>query len=1653
MIEDRSQLISNIVLDGPLGERYGTHHAIAVGSAREVMDALDTRSPGFYVDLFKRAESGEFYDLVVDGIPVFGSDILAETDQGASYRFVQVPAGGIIPSIVIFGIEISLQQVIMAAVMIGLTLYQLLAKPPTPDNIEQAPGSGFDGAANLGSPGNPVALVYGEPLCGSVLVSGFLSADGKTITANAEEALAAYELDVARAKSDYQIQSNRWGQRRTAITEEQWIEAKVDSVPHRLGDTLAQRQTMRLLDLISEGPVEGFGSDTTEILNTKVFLAETPMSQFTGGNTSFHWRVGQQIQPPIDLFTGDSAVTAVGVTIHRETGFVSRAITGLPLRILVNFSINSLSYSSNTGPIAATMSYLIELSDTVGNIITRQRSILAFVLAKRSLSEEIQVPQHWVAPLTLKVKKTSSDSSSKRQSNLSWDHYVEVGANKLSYPFCALGANQYFSHEFPSKVPSRKYLMKGLLCRIPNNYNPLTRTYTSTEWDGVLNSVEQWTDNPAWVALDFATHLRYGMGIALANIDLWSLYECARRSDELVTSPGVAQEFRYTINTQIQKQRDSWTLLVEFCATMEVKPWWDGSKVRFSQDRPAEPIWQFGPENVRNGLFEYTQSSLASRHNRVSVEWRNPENFWRSDARSADDQDSIRQLGFHEKRVKPIGISFPGQASRYGHAILETEKLDSVVKFTTGSEGLPILPGSVFKISDPSKINGIGTGRLTSISFPGGGPWQVNLDHKITLTGSVTNYEFRVLSDAVEITDNQPGDTTTLTLPSNELPANDDYRLIQVQCDLDDDGDFEITRDVIGYDSGTRIVTLKSITATSSNRDYRIGYMRDEVAVPVPAANPLDTPIDSLVFSTDPDEFLGTNNQALWTMIDTTITTDTTRWKCIGMEETERHEITITAAQFDNAKFTAIDNGRAVPAGKVELAEGIIIPPPYGLILSLRSRPAGSGGIENYIAITWLEPQEDAGFNFDFAAGFRVVIRKDERVQEDIIELVEGTSIEYVISEFGTYFVEVQTVQATTGRLSDPRRASLVYSSATLPETLVRVKGLRVLNSKDNTWKGDGFEIGWTYTYEGAQEFGDVVVPDMAIGADGGLVVLERSGTAIQHDLLPIPSTNNVVSAVVILYTDRFDGLGYVERFRDSSVDGLRFSLDFEKNVAMEGGPYNAIMIGVLALDTLGRLSPEMRIFATNAAANVPSLLSVEQFGTTLRWVFQIHDDATGIVFWGQEGPTLVDPTDLREATVLHSGTNLSFSTPIKGLQEYTFIWGAYDNLQLRDADLLRGSGPVLRSSPFTMTTTSFDLGQAAIDGIAIEDGTIVPQHVRSWLSGGSGEVLPTSPAKGDFFLLIVRDADGEITSSINRRYDGTTPYDESGWKVVAGGQNNIPDEIIVNDNVLARTIFTEKLVVGDFFNHAQDHNFDLQAAEGFGVDVLWEKAGGGGDWLNIIDDHPSPHSGVGNFEITHSLVVPFDVSAYQGFNTSLAGKSYYGITASEGDEYNLAFRIRTENTEGTPTYDRDTVMFALIIFTKSDDTVVITEQAVGLRGNDDDWAVICSVDAVAPADTVRVRLGFRVDRTEGDGDDWTTATTYIDDLQFRKKTGTAFIEDLAVTNAKIQDVSAGKITAGIINVLVNLGVGGNIDIDGVNDVFLIRDDASTLRVRIGKKP
>lgn len=342
-----------------------------------------------------------------------------------------------------------------------------------------------------------------------------------------------------------------------------------------------------------------------------------------------------------------------------------------------------------------------------------------------------RIPLEGTGPWDVRVTRNTADSTTSNISNLTfWDSYTEIIDTKLRYPNSAYIAATIDSEQFQS-IPTRGYDIKGLIVRVPNNYNPDTRKYTGV-WDGTFKLA--WTDNPAWCFYDMLTNTRYGIGsfINETRLDLtkWELYTIARYCDAVDETPGPTfgnfvgvpngsggVEPRFTCNLYLQTRDEAYKVLNTMASIFRGIVYWANGAVIPVQDSPKAPAALFSPANVIGGQFSYQGTSIRTRHNVALVTWNDPDRNYEQSIEYVEDREGIlnSNVGVIETEVLAVGCTSRGQAHRLGKWLLYTERLESeTVVFKTGLEGLNVRPGEIISTTDPIRSGERMGGRISS---------------------------------------------------------------------------------------------------------------------------------------------------------------------------------------------------------------------------------------------------------------------------------------------------------------------------------------------------------------------------------------------------------------------------------------------------------------------------------------------------------------------------------------------------------------------------------------------------------------------------------------------------------------------------------------------------------------------------------------------------------------------------------------------------------------------------------------------------------------------------------------------------------------------------------------------------------------------------
>lgn len=544
--------------------------------------------------------------------------------------------------------------------------------------------------------------------------------------------------------------------------------------PYEAPNDLSSRQKISLIDLISEGPVEGPENVNNEINDLScVYLDDTPVIDKSGNSTvngmTLQWRAGTLEQPALGGFTDTASEVSVGIEVKYEKP-VTRTITSPYVdRLRLTFGTLALVKVEDNGDSLPSSVRLAVDVQRNGTWVTEKQVTIA---GKRSNSPYLMavildnLPK---APFSVRMRRLTPDSTTDRlRNNTVWSGYSELTDVSQTYPGSAVAGLTFESEQFGNRIPRRNYLIRGRIIQVPSNYDPETRKYTGL-WDGTFKPA--WTDNPAWILWDLLTHPRYGMGqrLKIQEVDKFALYMIGRYCDQPVDDGFGGREPRVRCNAYITDVRKAYDVISDLCTSMRIMPVWNGQMMTFVQDRPGDVVWPYTNANVVDGVFDYSFSPAKARHNVVEVRFVDPDNGWKTSIEQVSDDADIALRGRNVLRVDAFGCTARGQAHRHGLWLLMTEKLEiQTVEFKVGAEGLRHTPGDIVEISDNDwaaaqtggRIQEVDTERKTllldrEITAPDKGSVM------ITITGSSG------LPQSVRVTGYPAADRVTLeTLPS-----------------------------------------------------------------------------------------------------------------------------------------------------------------------------------------------------------------------------------------------------------------------------------------------------------------------------------------------------------------------------------------------------------------------------------------------------------------------------------------------------------------------------------------------------------------------------------------------------------------------------------------------------------------------------------------------------------------------------------------------------------------------------------------------------------------------------------------------------------------------------------------------------------------------
>ncbi|MEN0627968.1 host specificity protein J, partial [Phytobacter ursingii] len=488
--------------------------------------------------------------------------------------------------------------------------------------------------------------------------------------------------------------------------------------PTEQPDDLQSVAKAKILLALGEGEFSG------GLTGQSIFLDGTPLLNADGSSNfsgvTWEFRAGTQAQPYIQGMPGsENEISAGGITVSSATAW-TRTFTNPQLSaVRLRLKWPSIFRQEDDGDLVGySINYAIDLQTNGGAFQTViNTSVSGKTTSGYERSHRINLPAG-ATTWTVRLRKITADANSaKIGDTMTLQSYTEVIDAKLRYPNTALLYIEFDSSQFNGSVPQISCEPYMRVIRVPDNYDPVTRSYSGT-WQGGFKWA--WTDNPAWIFYDLVVSDRFGLGdrLTASNIDKWMLYQVSQYCDQLVPDGkgGGGTEPRYTCNVYVQDRNDAYTVMRDFAAIFRGMTYWGGNQIVALADMPRDVDYSYTNANSIDGKFTYSSSTSKTRYTQALVSYSDPENSYADAMEPVFEQELVRRFGYNQLELTAIGCTRQSEANRKGRWGILTNNKDRVVTFSVGLDGNIPQPGYVIAVSDRYLSGKITGGRISSVS-------------------------------------------------------------------------------------------------------------------------------------------------------------------------------------------------------------------------------------------------------------------------------------------------------------------------------------------------------------------------------------------------------------------------------------------------------------------------------------------------------------------------------------------------------------------------------------------------------------------------------------------------------------------------------------------------------------------------------------------------------------------------------------------------------------------------------------------------------------------------------------------------------------------------------------------------------------------------
>lgn len=319
----------------------------------------------------------------------------------------------------------------------------------------------------------------------------------------------------------------------------------------------------------------------------------------------------------------------------------------------------------------------------------------------------------WEVQVVRRSKELTSDEKKYSGKTITLESIAVVTDTNKTYPKTAMCHVVAQHTDRFDQVPDFSAEIKGLMCDIPVNYNPFTKTWAGF-WNGQFK--KGWTDNNALIARELIMNRDWGKRASepQLQVDNSSLIEAINYCDGLVPDLNSVMKPRHTFNEVVSAERDIDEYLKYVLGSFHATSREIFGVYCFFIDKPKEASFFISPETVFQTGLAYYRSDLSSRYNMIRVSFSNKENNYQEDRRVLLDEDSQAVNGILPYSFTSVGATNLSEAIRQAVYLMYTNKEETTfLTFSQPRLGHVVSLYDNFYVFDKDLDWGLGT-RISS---------------------------------------------------------------------------------------------------------------------------------------------------------------------------------------------------------------------------------------------------------------------------------------------------------------------------------------------------------------------------------------------------------------------------------------------------------------------------------------------------------------------------------------------------------------------------------------------------------------------------------------------------------------------------------------------------------------------------------------------------------------------------------------------------------------------------------------------------------------------------------------------------------------------------------------------------------------------------